>query len=67
MLLYQFYCFSIIVITAGICNPAEYCELACMQHRYLSENGEVIKYDDPMCPESWWQEVLSMGTIRPHS
>ena len=44
-------------------DPAEYCELACMQHRFLSEDGEVVKYDDPMCPESWWQEVRSMGMV----
>lgn len=44
-------------------DPAEYCELACMQHRFLSEEGEVVKYDDPMCPESWWQEVRSMGMV----
>lgn len=44
-------------------DPAEFCEMACMQHRYLTEDGRVIRYDDPLCPESWWKDVLEMGMI----
>ena len=44
-------------------DPASFCELVCMQHRYLTEDGRVIRYEDPVCPESWWQDVLDMGMV----
>lgn len=44
-------------------DPATYCELACMQHRYRDDAGKVIKYEDPMCPEEWWQEVRGKGMV----
>lgn len=44
-------------------DPAEFCELACMQHRYLSKEGFVVHYEDPLCPESWWKDVLAMKMI----
>lgn len=44
-------------------DPAAFCEIACMQHRFLSEDGSVIRYEDPLCPESWWREVTSMRMV----
>lgn len=44
-------------------DPASFCEMACMQHRYLDEEGRIIRYEDPMCPASWWKEVLDFGMI----
>lgn len=44
-------------------DPASFCELACMQHRYLSRDKKVIRYRDPLCPESWWKDVLGMGMV----
>jgi len=44
-------------------DPAEYCEMVCMQHRFLSKDRQVIRYKDPLCPESWWKDVLDMGMV----
>jgi len=44
-------------------DPADFCEMACMQHRFLDREGRIIRYEDPMCPESWWKEVLDFGMI----
>ena len=44
-------------------DPAAYCELCCMQHRFLDEAGRVIKYEDPLCPADWWQKVRAMGMV----
>jgi len=44
-------------------DPADYCEMACMQHRYLDDAGYMCSYEDPVCPESWWEEVLAMQMV----
>jgi len=44
-------------------DPADFCEMVCMQHRYLTEDGRVIRYEDPVCPESWWKDVLDRKMI----
>lgn len=40
-------------------DPESFIEVACMQHRYQTETGEVIKYEEPMCPKEWFDYLLS--------
>lgn len=42
-------------------EPESYIDLACMQHRFHSPEGLVVRYDDPLCPEDWWQAVRAKG------
>lgn len=44
-------------------DPESFIEVACMQHRYQTEAGEVVKYDDPMCPREWFDHLLSVGIM----
>lgn len=44
-------------------DPESFIDLACMQHRYQDETGAVIKYDDPLCPKDWWENVTSKGIM----
>ncbi|MCQ2401406.1 MAG: hypothetical protein MJ059_05725 [Lachnospiraceae bacterium] len=44
-------------------DPEEFIDIACMQHRYVNENGEVIKYDEPMCPKEWFDYLISKGIM----
>ena len=44
-------------------DPESFIDVACMQHRYLTETGEVIKYDEPMCPKEWFDHLLSIGIM----
>jgi len=44
-------------------DPESFIDVACMQHRYQTEDGEVIKYDDPMCPQEWFQPLLDKGIM----
>ena len=42
-------------------DPESFVDVACMQHRYRDEAGNIIKYDDPLCPGDWWEYVASKG------
>lgn len=42
-------------------DPGEYVTIACMQHRYQTPDGTVVKYDDPLCPKDWFDTVKAMG------
>lgn len=44
-------------------DPERFVDVACMQHRYQAESGEIIKYDDPMCPKEWFDHLLSIGIM----
>ncbi|MBQ7328906.1 MAG: hypothetical protein IJX01_03260 [Oscillospiraceae bacterium] len=42
-------------------DPEEFIDVACMQHRYISESGEVVKYDEPLCPKEWFDYLHEKG------
>lgn len=42
-------------------DPETFVDVACMQHRYVNEQGEVIKYDDPLCPKEWFDYLHEKG------
>lgn len=42
-------------------DPEEFIDVACMQHRYINEAGEVIKYDEPLCPKEWFDYLHKKG------
>ena len=44
-------------------DPAQICSVACMQHRYMDRSGNVIRYDDPLCPKEWFENVSAMGLV----
>lgn len=44
-------------------DPESFVDVACMQHRYQGEDGQVMKYDDPMCPKEWFQHLLDKGIM----
>ena len=44
-------------------DPESFIDLACMQHRYQKSNGEIVKYEDPMCPRQWFDHLLSKGIM----
>lgn len=44
-------------------DPESFIDVACMQHRYQTESGEVVKYDEPMCPKEWFDHLLSVGIM----
>lgn len=44
-------------------DPESFIDVACMQHRCLTEDGQVIKYEDPMCPEEWFKRLLDKGIM----
>lgn len=39
----------------------EFIDVDCMQHRYINEAGEVIKYDEPLCPKEWFDYLNQKG------
>ena len=44
-------------------DPESFIDVACMQHRFRTENGQVVKYEDPMCPEEWFRLLLGKGIM----
>ena len=44
-------------------DPESFIDVACMQHRYQTADGTVVKYDDPMCPKEWFDHLLSVGIM----
>lgn len=42
-------------------DPETFIDVACMQHRYVNEAGEVIKYDEPLCPKEWFDYLHEKG------
>lgn len=44
-------------------DPERFITVACMQHRYRTETGEIRKYDEPMCPKAWFDRLLSVGIM----
>lgn len=44
-------------------DPECFVDVACMQHRYQNADGEVIKYEEPMCPQEWFQPLLDKGIM----
>lgn len=44
-------------------NPEDFIEVACMQHRFQRPDGEIVKYDDPLCPKEWFDYLLSKGIM----
>ena len=42
-------------------DPETFIDVACMQHRYLNEAGEVIKYNEPLCPKEWFDYLHEKG------
>jgi len=42
-------------------DPEEFIDVACMQHRYVNETGEVVKYDEPLCPKEWFDYLNEKG------
>lgn len=44
-------------------DPESFINVACMQHRYQTEAGDVIKYEEPMCPKEWFDHLLSVGIM----
>ena len=44
-------------------DPEEFIDIACMQHRYINEAGEIIKYEEPMCPKEWFDYLTERGIV----
>ena len=44
-------------------EPESFIDVACMQHRYIDENGNIVKYEDPLCPKEWFDYLLSKGIM----
>ena len=42
-------------------DPEEFIDVVCMQHRYINNVGEVIKYDEPLCPKEWFDGLNKKG------
>lgn len=42
-------------------DPEEFIDVACMQHRYVNAAGEIIKYEEPLCPKEWFDYLNSKG------
>ena len=42
-------------------DPEEFIDVACMQHRHVNETGEVVKYDEPLCPKEWFDYLNEKG------
>ena len=42
-------------------DPESFIDVVCMQHRYLSAAGEVIKYEEPLCPKEWFDYLHGKG------
>lgn len=44
-------------------DPEKFIDVVCMQHRYINENGEVVKYDEPLCPKEWFDYLHNKGIV----
>lgn len=44
-------------------NPETFIDVACMQHRYIDDSGEIHKYKDNLCPKEWFDYLLSKGIM----
>lgn len=44
-------------------DPESFIDIAHMQHRYQNEQGEVIKYEEPMCPKEWFDHLTEKGIM----
>ena len=44
-------------------DPERFIDVACMQHRYMTEDGQVVKYEDPMCPKEWFKLLIDKGIM----
>ena len=42
-------------------DPESFIDVACMQHRYLAEDGSVVKYEEPLCPKEWFDDLIGKG------
>lgn len=42
-------------------DPASFIDVVCMQHRYQTETGEVVKYEEPLCPKEWFDHLHQQG------
>ena len=44
-------------------DPESFIDVACMQHRYQTPEGEVVKYEEPMCPKEWFDHLLQRNIM----
>ena len=44
-------------------NPESFIDVACMQHRYQTADGEIVKYEEPLCPKEWFDYLLAKGIM----
>ena len=44
-------------------NPESFIDVACMQHRYQTADGEIVKYEEPLCPKEWFDYLLEKGIM----
>lgn len=44
-------------------DPESFIDVACMQHRYQTADGEIVKYEDPLCPKEWFDYLLAKGIM----
>lgn len=44
-------------------DPETFIDVACMQHRFLDQNGQVVKYDEPLCPWEWFDHLREKGIM----
>ena len=44
-------------------DPESFLDVACMQHCYWNPDGTVGRYEDPLCPEEWFDYVLACGIM----
>jgi hypothetical protein len=40
-------------------DPESFIDVACMQHRYQTTDGETVKYEEPLCPKEWFDYLLA--------
>lgn len=39
-------------------DPESFIDLVCMQHRYRTADGQIVKYEEPLCPKPWFDYLL---------
>ena len=44
-------------------DPESFIDVACMQHRYQTADGEIVKYEEPLCPKEWFDYLLAKGIM----
>lgn len=44
-------------------DPESFIDVACMQHRYQLSDGSVHMYEDPLCPQEWFDYLLERGIM----